>query len=80
MRTAIKGLEWLVEQMGGLARFCVLVLVLLVATNVILRYLFSIGPVSLHCPAGAGLLDETSSGRQDRFPLRTLFSSRPGCR
>ena len=47
MRTAIKGLEWLVEQMGGLARFCVLVLVLLVATNVILRYLFSIGPVSL---------------------------------
>jgi len=47
MRTAIKSLEWLVEQMGGLARFCVLALVLLVATNVILRYLFSIGPVSL---------------------------------
>lgn len=47
MRTIVNGLEWLVEQMGGLARFCVLALVLLVATNVILRYLFSIGPVSL---------------------------------
>jgi TRAP-type mannitol/chloroaromatic compound transport system permease small subunit len=47
MKTAIHYLEWLVEQMGGLARLCVLALVLLVATNVILRYLFSIGPVSL---------------------------------
>lgn len=47
MRTTIAGLEWLVEQLGGLARLCVLALVLLVATNVILRYLFSIGPVSL---------------------------------
>ena len=47
MKTAIHYLEWLVEQMGGLARICVLALVLLVATNVILRYLFSIGPVSL---------------------------------
>ena len=33
--------------MGGLARLCVLALVLLVAINVLLRYLFSIGPVSL---------------------------------
>ena len=47
MRMTIRSLEWLVEQLGGLARFCVLALVLLVATNVILRYLFSIGPVSL---------------------------------
>lgn len=47
MRETIKRLEWLIEQLGGLARFCVLALVLLVATNVILRYLFSIGPVSL---------------------------------
>lgn len=47
MKPIVNGLEWLVEQMGGLARWCVLALVLLVATNVILRYLFSIGPVSL---------------------------------
>lgn len=47
MRTTITGLEWLVEQLGGLARLCVLALVLLVATNVILRYLFSLGPVAL---------------------------------
>ncbi|MDX1800584.1 MAG: TRAP transporter small permease subunit [Marinobacter sp.] len=47
MTVLIKRIEWLVELMGGLARFCVLALVLLVATDVILRYLFSIGPVSL---------------------------------
>ncbi|WP_166263191.1 TRAP transporter small permease subunit [Marinobacter caseinilyticus] len=47
MKMCVKSLEWLVEHMGGLARLCVLALVLLVATNVILRYLFSIGPVSL---------------------------------
>lgn len=47
MKPAIAALEWLVEQMGSLARWCVLGLVLLVATNVLLRYLFSIGPVSL---------------------------------
>ncbi|HCW89187.1 MAG TPA: C4-dicarboxylate ABC transporter permease [Marinobacter sp.] len=47
MTVLIKRIEWLVELMGGLARVCVLALVLLVATNVILRYLFSIGPVSL---------------------------------
>lgn len=47
MTMLIKRIEWLVELMGGLARFCVLALVLLVATDVILRYLFSIGPVSL---------------------------------
>lgn len=47
MKQTIDLIEWLVEQLGGLARLCVLALVLLVATNVILRYLFSIGPVSL---------------------------------
>ncbi len=47
MKQAIPVLEWLVECLGGLARLCVLALVLLVATNVILRYLFSIGPVSM---------------------------------
>ncbi|GGB99569.1 C4-dicarboxylate ABC transporter [Marinobacterium zhoushanense] len=47
MKSAINCIEWLVEQMGGLARLIVLALVLLVATDVILRYLFSIGPVAL---------------------------------
>ncbi|MBS98711.1 MAG: C4-dicarboxylate ABC transporter permease [Oceanospirillaceae bacterium] len=47
MKTAINAIEWLVEAMGGLARLVVLALVLLVATDVILRYLFSIGPVAL---------------------------------
>ena len=47
MKQAIALLEWLVEAFGGLARLCVLALVFLVATNVILRYLFSIGPVAL---------------------------------
>ena len=47
MKQAIPKLEAFVEFTGGLARFCVLALVVLVATNVILRYLFSIGPVSM---------------------------------
>lgn len=47
MTKLIHRIEWLVEQLGGLARLCVLALVLLVATDVILRYLFSVGPVSL---------------------------------
>ncbi|WP_370261646.1 TRAP transporter small permease subunit [Limnobacter sp.] len=47
MKQAIQALEWIVEGLGGLARLCVLALVLLVATNVILRYFFSIGPVAL---------------------------------
>lgn len=47
MKQAIPILEWFVEFIGGLARLCVLALVILVATNVILRYLFSIGPVSM---------------------------------
>ena len=47
MKKIIDHIEDLVEWMGGLARFCVLALVLLVATSVLLRYLFSIGPVSL---------------------------------
>lgn len=47
MKVVIDRIEWLVELMGGLARFCVLALVLLVATNVLLRYLFSVGPVAL---------------------------------
>lgn len=47
MNKIIHGLEWVVGLFGGLARFCVLALVLLVATNVILRYFFSIGPVAL---------------------------------
>lgn len=47
MKTAINAIEWLVETMGGLARLVVLALVLLVATDVILRYLFSIGPVAM---------------------------------
>lgn len=47
MNALIQLIERVVEWFGGLARFCVLALVLLVATNVILRYLFSIGPVSL---------------------------------
>lgn len=47
MTILITRIEWLVEQLGGLARLCVLALVLLVATNVLLRYLFSIGPVAL---------------------------------
>ena len=47
MRKIIDHIEDLVEWTGGLARLCVLALVLLVAINVLLRYLFSIGPVSL---------------------------------
>lgn len=47
MKSLIHFIEEVVEGFGGLARLCVLGLVLLVATNVILRYLFSIGPVSL---------------------------------
>ncbi|MBV1788989.1 TRAP transporter small permease subunit [Marinobacterium sp. D7] len=47
MKLVIDRLEWLVELLGGLARWCVLALVLLVAVNVLLRYLFSIGPVAL---------------------------------
>lgn len=47
MKSLIQYIEKVVEGFGGLARLCVLALVLLVATNVILRYLFSIGPVSL---------------------------------
>lgn len=47
MKTAINTIEWLVEQLGGLARLTVLALVLLVASDVILRYLFSIGTVGL---------------------------------
>lgn len=47
MKAAINSIEWLVEALGGLARLVVLALVLLVATDVILRYLFSIGPVAL---------------------------------
>ncbi|MEO9655228.1 TRAP transporter small permease subunit [Marinomonas sp.] len=47
MKSLIQFIEKVVEGFGGLARLCVLTLVLLVATNVILRYLFSIGPVSL---------------------------------
>ncbi len=47
MKSLIYRIEWLVECFGGLARLCLLALVLLVAANVILRYLFSIGPVAL---------------------------------
>jgi len=47
MNQAIPKLEAFVEFIGGLARLCVLALVVLVAANVILRYLFSIGPVAL---------------------------------
>ncbi|WP_372737703.1 TRAP transporter small permease subunit [Neptunomonas sp.] len=47
MKSLIHFIEGVVEGFGGVARLCVLALVLLVATNVILRYLFSIGPVAL---------------------------------
>lgn len=47
MKKLIDHIEWFVELLGGLARICVLALVLFVATNVILRYFFSIGPVGL---------------------------------
>ncbi len=47
MTRLITSIENLVEWWGGLARCCVLALVVLVATNVLLRYLFSIGPVAL---------------------------------
>lgn len=47
MQLLIAKIEWLVELLGGLARYCVLTLVLLVATNVLLRYAFSIGSVSM---------------------------------
>lgn len=47
MKAAINAIEWLVETLGGLARLVVLALVLLVATDVLLRYLFSIGPVAM---------------------------------
>ena len=47
MKSLIHYIEGVVEGFGGVARLCVLALVLLVATNVILRYLFSIGPVGL---------------------------------
>jgi TRAP-type mannitol/chloroaromatic compound transport system permease small subunit len=47
METLINWIERVVEAMGALARLVVLVLVLLVATDVILRYLFSFGPVAL---------------------------------
>lgn len=47
MKSLIQSIEGVVEGFGGVARLCVLALVLLVATNVILRYFFSIGPVGL---------------------------------
>ena len=47
MKSLIHLIESVVEGFGGVARLCVLALVLLVATNVILRYFFSIGPVNL---------------------------------
>ncbi|GAW35070.1 2,3-diketo-L-gulonate TRAP transporter small permease protein YiaM [Roseovarius sp. A-2] len=42
-----RGLEWIVEMSGRIAMFLVLALVLLVSANVVLRYFFSIGPVSM---------------------------------
>lgn len=47
MNRLIHHLESLVELLGQVARVCVLLLVLLVATNVILRYFFSFSPVAL---------------------------------
>lgn len=42
-----RGLEAIVEWAGRITMALVLAMVLLIATNVILRYLFAIGPVSL---------------------------------
>lgn len=47
MNTLIKPLEYLIVAFGWLARAAVLALVLLVATNVLLRYAFSWSPVGL---------------------------------
>lgn len=40
-------LDWAIDRLGAWTAWLALALVLLVATDVILRYLFSIGPVSL---------------------------------
>lgn len=42
-----RGLELVVEWTGLLAMWIILAMVLLISTNVILRYMFSVGPVSL---------------------------------
>lgn len=47
MKQAIEKIEAIIEWTGGLARMCVLAMVLLIAFDVILRYFFSLGPVSL---------------------------------
>lgn len=47
MYALIDRLERLVETLGGVARGCVLVLVLLVSANVLIRYGFSVSPVAL---------------------------------
>lgn len=47
MLRLVNQLERLVEALGWVSRFCLLALVLLVASNVILRYLFSLSPVGL---------------------------------
>nr|MBF0681620.1 TRAP transporter small permease subunit [Pseudomonas sp.] len=47
MLALIDRLERLVETLGGVARGCVLALVLLVSVNVLIRYGFSISPVAL---------------------------------
>lgn len=47
MLKIIDTLEGLVEWLGWIAKLSLIVLVLLMSTNVLLRYLFSISPVSL---------------------------------
>lgn len=42
-----RGLELVVEWAGLLAMWIILAMVLLISTNVILRYMFAVGPVSL---------------------------------
>ncbi|ENO15893.1 C4-dicarboxylate ABC transporter permease [Marinobacter nanhaiticus D15-8W] len=90
MKSVVHRLEWLVESLGGLARLCILALVLLVATNVILRYLFSIGPVALqelewHLVSPIALLGLSYSMKHradvridflyERFPARLCAAS-----
>ena len=47
MNKLLRPLEALIEGLGWVARVAVLVLVLLVASNVLLRYAFSFSPVAL---------------------------------
>lgn len=47
MMAAVRRIEQVVEAFGAVARVCVLLLVLIVAYDVVMRYLFDVSPVAM---------------------------------